>query len=137
MLSWERTPEKVQNMNGYVTNIERETLKNRNFRKVLFTGEHEQLVVMSLKPKEDIGEETHDVDQFIRVEQGRGVVMMDGQKAKIKAESAFIIPAGTKHNVINKSKDEELKLYSIYSSPQHEDGAVHKTKEEAEEEEDE
>lgn len=122
-------------MPGYVTNIERETVKNRNFRKVLFTGKHHQLVVMSLKPGEDIGEEVHDVDQFIRVEQGRGVVEMDKKKSRIRAESALVIPAGTKHNVINSSRDEDLKIYTVYSSPQHEDGAIHKTKEEAEEEE--
>ena len=122
-------------MNGYVTNIESQTLHNENFRKVLFTGAHEQLVVMSLKPDEDIGEETHEVDQFIRVEQGRGVVVMDGKPSDIEADSAFVIPSGTKHNVINKSHDEELKLYTVYSSPQHDDGAVHKTKAEAEKEE--
>ena len=122
-------------MQGYITNIEKETLKNRNFRKVLFTGKHEQLVVMSLKPGEDIGVETHDVDQFVRIEQGSGMVEMSGRKSRVRADSAFVIPAGTKHNVINTNKDEELKLYSVYSSPQHEDGAVHKTKAEAEEDE--
>lgn len=121
-------------MQGFVTNIERETLRNRNFRKVLFTGKHEQLVVMSLKPGEDIGEEVHKVDQFIRVEQGSGLVEMNGRKSRIHADSAFVIPAGTKHNVINKS-DEELKLYTVYSEPQHEDGVVHRTKDEAEEDE--
>lgn len=119
-------------MHGFVTNIEQATLSNDNFRKVLFTGPHEQLVVMSLKPDEDIGEETHDVDQFVRIEQGEGQVVMDGEVEKIKAESAFVIPAGTKHNVINKGAA-PLKLYSVYSSPQHEDGAIHETKEEAEE----
>ena len=122
-------------MRGYVTNIERETVKNRNFRKVLFTAKHHQLVVMSLKPGEDIGEETHRVDQFIRVEQGRGVVVMGKKRSRIRADSAFVIPAGTKHNVLNKSKNEDLKIYTVYSSPQHEDGAIHRTKEEAEEEE--
>ena len=122
-------------MNGYLTNIERETLKNRNFRKVLFTGKHEQLVVMSLRPGEDIGEERHDVDQFIRIEQGHGVVEMNGRRSRVREDSAFVIPAKTKHNVINKSRDEELKLYTVYSSPQHADGAVHLTKDEAEAEE--
>jgi mannose-6-phosphate isomerase-like protein (cupin superfamily) len=122
-------------MQGYVTNIERETVKNRNFRKVLFTAKHHQLVVMSLKPGEDIGEEVHDVDQFIRVEQGRGVVEMDKKKSRIRTDSAFVIPAGTRHNVINKSNDEDLKIYTVYSSPQHEEGAIHKTKGEAEKEE--
>ena len=122
-------------MKGYVTNIERETVRNHNFRKVLFTGEHEQLVVMALKPGEDIGEEVHDVDQFIRVEKGKGVVEMNGKKSRIRDASAFVIPAGTKHNVKNSSRDEELQIYTVYSEPQHEDGAIHRTKDEAEEEE--
>lgn len=122
-------------MNGYVTNIERETLKNRNFRKVLFTGKHEQLVVMSLRPGEDIGSEVHKVDQFIRIERGRGIVEMNGRRSRVRDDSAFVIPAGTRHNVINSSGDEELKLYTVYSEPQHEDGAIHRTKAEAEEDE--
>lgn len=122
-------------MAGYVTNIERDTMKNRNFRKVLFTGPHHQLVVMNLKPGEDIGAEVHDVDQFIRIEEGHGLVQMNRKRTRIQEDSAFVIPAGTKHNVINTSKDEELKLYTVYSSPQHEDGAIHRTKAEAEEEE--
>lgn len=122
-------------MDGYVTNIERETLGNRHFRKVLFTGKHHQLVVMSLAPGGDIGEEVHDVDQFFRIEQGQGVVVMDGRKSPVQPESAFVVPAGTRHNVINTSKEEDLKLYTVYSSPQHEDGAVHETKKEAEEKE--
>jgi mannose-6-phosphate isomerase-like protein (cupin superfamily) len=120
-------------MNGYVTNIERETTRNRNFEKVLFTSKHHQLIVMSLKPGEDIGEETHkDLDQFTRIEQGRGVVQIGNERKRIQARSAFIIPAGVKHNVINTSKDEDLKLYTVYSSPEHEDGETHRTKEEAE-----
>jgi mannose-6-phosphate isomerase-like protein (cupin superfamily) len=120
-------------MNGYVTNIERETTRNRNFEKVLFTSKHHQLIVMSLKPGEDIGEETHkDLDQFTRIEQGRGVVQIGNERKRIQARSAFIIPAGVKHNVINTSKDEDLKLYTVYSSPEHEDGEIHRTKEEAE-----
>jgi mannose-6-phosphate isomerase-like protein (cupin superfamily) len=120
-------------MKGYVTNIERETLKNRNYEKVLFTGKHHQLIVMSLKPGEDIGEETHDhLDQFTRIEQGRGIVQIGRDKKRIQADSAFIIPAGVKHNVINTSKDEDLKLYTVYSSPEHEDGEVLRTKAEAE-----
>jgi mannose-6-phosphate isomerase-like protein (cupin superfamily) len=124
-------------MKGFVTNIERDTVKNRNFRKVLFTGKHHQLVVMSLQPGEDIGSEVHDVDQFFRVEQGRGVVEMDGKKTRIQENSAFVIPAGTRHNVKNTSGDDDLKVYTVYSEPQHEDGAVHKTKAEAEEAEEE
>ena len=121
-------------MNGYVTNIERETIRNTNFEKVLFTGRHHQLIVMSLKPGEDIDEETHKgLDQFTRIEQGRGVVQIGNERKRIQAESAFIVPAGVKHNVINTSDDEDLKLYTVYSSPEHEDGEVHRTKEEAEE----
>ncbi|MFZ2490860.1 MAG: cupin domain-containing protein [Thermoanaerobaculia bacterium] len=120
-------------MKGFVTNIERETLKNRNFVKVLFTAKHHQLTVMSLKPGEDIGEETHpDLDQFTRIEQGRGIVQMGKERKRIQADSAFIIPAGVKHNVINTSKEEDLKLYTVYSSPDHEDGEVRRTKEDAE-----
>ena len=120
-------------MKGYVTNIERETLKNRNFQKVLFTGKHHQLIVMSLEPGQDIGEETHDdLDQFTRIEQGRGLVQIGRDRKRIQAHSAFVIPAGVKHNVINTSNDEDLKLYTVYSSPEHEDGEVRRTKEEAE-----
>ena len=121
-------------MRGYVTNIERETLKNSNFEKVLFTGKHHQLIVMSLKPGEDIGEETHpSLDQFTRIEQGRGIVQIGAEKKRIQADSAFIIPAGMKHNVVNTSKAEDLKLYTVYSSPEHDDGEVLRTKEEREE----
>jgi mannose-6-phosphate isomerase-like protein (cupin superfamily) len=120
-------------MKGYVTNIKRETARNRNFEKVLFTGKHHQLIVMSLKPGEDIGEETHpNLDQFTRVESGRGVVQMGREKKRIQADSAFVVPAGTKHNVINTSKDEPLKIYTVYSSPEHPDGEVLRTKEEEE-----
>ena len=122
-------------MKGYVANIDQETVRNRNFRKVLFTAKHHQLVVMSLKPGEDIGMEKHDVDQFIRVEKGRGVVEMNGTTSRIQEDSAVIVPAGTRHNVRNTSREGELKIYTVYSSPQHENGAVHTTKAEAEEEE--
>lgn len=122
-------------MKGYVANIDQETVKNGNFRKVLFTSKHHQLVVMSLKPGEDIGMEKHDVDQFIRVEKGHGLVEMDGTTSPIQEDSAVIVPAGARHNVRNTSGESDLKIYTVYSSPQHEDGAVHKTKAEAEEEE--
>ena len=118
-------------MQGYVTNIERETLGNTDYRKVLYTGKHEQLVVMSLKPGEDIGEEVHDVDQFIRIEKGDGTVTMNGKSSPIHAEFAFVIPAGTEHNVTN-GPNGEMKLYTLYSPPHHPDGTVHKTKAEAE-----
>ena len=119
-------------MNGYVTNIDRETIKNPNFRKVLFTGPHHQLVVMSLNPGEDIGAEVHHVDQFIRIEKGHGVVTMGRKRSRIKADSAFVIPAGTRHNVKNTGTD-KLKLYTVYSSPQHRDGAVQRKKTDPEE----
>jgi len=121
-------------MNGYVTNIEKQSVENKDFRKVLYTGPHSQLVVMSVKPGEDIGLEVHKVDQFIRIEKGEGEVVMDGKRSKVQAESAFVIPAGTKHDVTNTGKD-DLKLYTIYSPPQHRDGTVHRTKAEAEKDE--
>ncbi len=122
-------------MAGYLTNIERKTLENTQFREVLFTGPHAQLVVMALGPGEDIGLETHtDVDQFIRVEAGRGTVILDGKalSAPLEDGSAVVIPAGTEHNITNSSRNEALKLYTIYSPPEHPDGTVHKTKAEAE-----
>jgi len=119
-------------MAGYIADIEKETKENTNFRKVLFTGPQSQLVVMSLKPGEDIGEEVHnDIDQFIRIEEGEAKVVLDGKETEIKDDWATVIPAGTKHNVINTSQEKELKLYTIYSPPEHKDGTIHKTKEEA------
>ncbi len=120
-------------MAGYLTNIEKKTLENTKFREVLFTGPHAQLVVMALRPGEDIGLETHaDVDQFIRVEAGRGTAILDGKEQALEDGSAVVIPAGTKHNIINTSRSEALKLYTIYSPPEHPDGTIHKTKAEAE-----
>lgn len=122
-------------MIGYHTNIEEKTLKNDNFRKVLYTGKYSQLVVMSLAPGEEIGNEIHEnVDQFFRIEQGEAkVVLNNGQEEfNVGEDEVFIIPAGTWHNVINIS-DKELKLYTIYSPPNHPEGTVHKTKKEAEE----
>lgn len=120
-------------MTGYLQNIEEITLKNAYFRQVLFTGQHVQLVVMSLKPNEDIGVEIHEiVDQFLRVETGEGKVVMGGEEHLIKDGDAFVVPAGTHHNVINTSSDRPLKLYTIYSPPHHKDGIVHKTKQAAE-----
>ena len=119
-------------MSGYLTNIEKETLHNSTFRRVLFTGPHAQLVVMALKPGEDIGLETHDhLDQFIRVEAGRGTALLDGREHALEDGSAVVIPAGTKHNIINSSRSEALKLYTIYSPPGHADGTMHETKAEA------
>ena len=120
-------------MKGFKSNIEKDTLKNKNFRKVLYTSKHSQLVVMSLKPKEEIGAETHPGnDQFIRFEGGRGRVEIDGNKYSVKDGDAVVIPAGAKHNVINLSSTERLSLYTIYAPPHHKDGIVRKTKEEAE-----
>ena len=120
-------------MKGFKSNIEKDTLKNKNFRKVLYTSKHSQLVVMSLQPKEDIGLETHpENDQFLRFEGGRGRVEIDGNKYTVKDGDAIVIPAGAKHNVVNISATEELKLYTIYSPPHHKDGIVRKTKAEAE-----
>lgn len=120
-------------MNGYITNIEEETIKNDNFRKVLYTAPNSQLVVMSLKPGEEIGEEVHEVDQFIRIEEGEGKAVLDGEESNIEDDFAIVIPAGTKHNIINTSQEEEMKLYTIYSPSQHPAGTIHKTKAEAEE----
>lgn len=119
-------------MTGFVGNIEALTLSNTSFRHVLFTGQHAQLVVMSLLPNEDIGFEVHEiVDQFFRIEKGEGKVIIDSKEYVIKNGDAFIIPAGTKHNVINTSSKNPLKLYTIYSPPHHKDGITHQTKSEA------
>ena len=121
-------------MTGYHTDIEKKTLENGYFREVLFTGPHSQLVVMSLNPGEDIGQETHpDTDQFIRVESGNGKAILDGQEYQLADGSATVIPAGTEHNVLNTSSTEPLKLYTVYTPPEHPDGTIHKTKGEAEE----
>lgn len=119
-------------MIGYIQNIEEITRKNAYFRQVLYTGQHAQLVVMSLKPGEEIGMEVHDiVDQFLRVETGEGRVIINGEEHLVKDGDAFIVPAQAKHNVINTSSKNPLKLYSIYSPPHHKDGTVHKTKQDA------
>jgi mannose-6-phosphate isomerase-like protein (cupin superfamily) len=117
---------------GYVTNIESRTLANENYREVLFTGPEIQLVLMSIAPGDEIGLETHDdVDQFIRVEAGQGKAILDGWEHALEDGSAVVIPAGTKHNIVNVSTSEPLKLYSIYSPPEHPDGTVHRSKAEA------
>jgi len=117
---------------GYIDNIEDRTKENSNFRKVLYTGTHMQLVVMSLKPGEDIGVEVHDsVDQFFRVEQGQGKVVMNGQESEVKEEMVFIVPAGVEHNVINTSGIENLKIYTIYAPPNHPQQTVHITRDDA------
>ena len=120
-------------MNAYFGNIEELTLNNSYFRQVMFTGSNCQLVVMCLKPGEEIGAEVHpQVDQFFRIEAGEAkIVVGENEEHNVKDGDAIIIPAGTKHNVINTSEGEDLKLYTIYSPPNHPDGTIHKTKAEA------
>jgi mannose-6-phosphate isomerase-like protein (cupin superfamily) len=120
-------------MKGFKSNIEKETLGNSSFRKVLYTAKYSQLVLMSLKPKEEIGMETHEKnDQFFRFESGQGKCIIDGNEYEVTDGDAVIVPAGAKHNVINISDSKALKLYTIYSPPNHEDGIIRQTKEEAE-----
>jgi mannose-6-phosphate isomerase-like protein (cupin superfamily) len=119
-------------MTGYVDNIEEKTLANRYFRQVLFTGQYCQLVVMYLAQNEEIGMEVHPtVDQFFRIEAGEGRVIMNGEEYSVKDGDAIVVPAGTQHNVINTSATAALKLYTIYSPPNHPAGTIHKTKAEA------
>ena len=119
-------------MSGFKSEIEKATLENTFFRHVLFTGNHSQLVLMCLKPSEEIGMETHmDNDQFFRFEKGQGKVIIDGQEFMVKDGDAIVVPSGSEHNVINLSDTEELKLYTIYSPAHHPDGTIHKTKDEA------
>jgi len=119
-------------MAGYVINIEEKTVDNNFFREVLFTAQRVQLVVMSLRPGEEIGLETHDDgDQFIRVEAGKGIAILDGEEHDLEDGSAVVIPAGVQHNIINSSPQQSLKLYTIYSPPEHPDGTVNKDKAEA------
>ncbi len=113
---------------GYVVNIEKETLENTDYRRVLYTGEQSQLVLMSLEPGVEIGEEIHSLDQFIRIESGIGkLILNEIEEYDVSDDWAFIIPAGSKHNVIN-TGDKPLKLYSVYSPPEHKDGLVQATK---------
>lgn len=120
-------------MAGFVDNIEEKTLANSYFRQVLYTGQHVQLVLMTLKPQEEIGFEVHEItDQFLRIEAGEGKVIIDGEEHTIKDGTAIIVPAMSKHNVINTSETQELKLYTVYAPPHHKDGVVHQTKQEAE-----
>jgi mannose-6-phosphate isomerase-like protein (cupin superfamily) len=120
-------------MNGFVENIEELTKNNSSFRKVLYTGKNTQLVLMSLPPKGEIGEEIHaDNDQFFRIDAGQGKVMIDGNEHAVGDGSAIIVPAGTNHNVTNTSETDDLKLYTLYSPPHHKDGIERATREEAE-----
>lgn len=119
-------------MTGYFSHIEVETLSNENFRKVLYTGKHSQLVVMSLLPGEDIGKEVHDnVDQFFRFESGEGKAILNDEEIVFGEDDVLVVPAGTVHNIINTSQTQKLKLYTIYSPANHPDGTIHATREEA------
>jgi mannose-6-phosphate isomerase-like protein (cupin superfamily) len=126
-----QTNERGVIMKGYVQNIEDLTAKNENFRHVLYTTKQSQLVLMALKPKGEIGEEVHKADQFFRVEEGTGEAVINGVRTVIRAGFAIIIPGGTKHNIIN-TGTEPMKLYTIYSPPNHRDGVIHHTRAEAE-----
>lgn len=117
---------------GYFANIQDETVNNTYFRKVLYTGTYTQLVVMNLKPHEEIGLEVHEkVDQFFRVEAGSGKAVIDGVETNFKEEDVIIVPAGSMHNIINTSDNVDLKLYTLYSPPNHPEGTIHKTLAEA------
>ena len=118
-------------MKGFIADIEAQTIENRDFRRVVYTGEHSQLVLMALPPGEEIGEEVHeDIDQFFRVEKGTGEVMIDGQRTPIEDGSAIVVPSGARHNVRNTGRV-PLQLYTLYSPPHHEDGTVQHTKADA------
>jgi mannose-6-phosphate isomerase-like protein (cupin superfamily) len=118
-------------MKGFVQNIEEIAVKNNNFRHVLYTARNSQLVVMSLKPKEEIGMEVHKLDQFFRVEEGTGEAILDGVHTAIKAGFAVLVPAGTNHNIVN-TGNVSMKLYTLYSPPNHRDGVIHHTRADAE-----
>jgi len=118
-------------MKGFVQDIEALAVRNDNFRRVLYTAKHCQLVLMALKPGEEIGAEVHTLDQFFRVEEGTGEAVLDGVRTAIRAGFAVVVPAGAKHNIINSGRV-PLKLYTIYAPPNHRDGVVHPTRAEAE-----
>jgi len=121
-------------MHGYITNIEKVTLENTDYRHVLYTAKNSQLVLMSLLPGEEIGEEVHELDQFIRIESGSGKAILNGTEYKISADDAIVIPQGVRHNIIN-GGTETLKLYTVYSPPEHQDGIIRHTKDEADSQE--
>lgn len=121
-----------QKKKGFVANIEKDTIKNTDFRRVLYTGKYSQLVLMTLVPGEEIGAEVHDdVDQFFRFEKGEGMVVIDGVEHKVSDGMAVVVPSGAMHNVINTSKRSKLRLYTIYSPPEHQDKVVRHTKAQA------
>ncbi|MDO8340183.1 MAG: cupin domain-containing protein [Candidatus Burarchaeum sp.] len=119
-------------LRGYVAKLKKQTEKNADFRRVLYTGKHSQLVLMNLEPGEEIGEEVHEhIDQFFRFESGEGAVFIDGVQHKVRGGDAAIVPAGANHNVVNMSDHIELKFYTIYSPPEHQDKVVRRTKADA------
>ncbi|MEW6329269.1 MAG: cupin domain-containing protein [Candidatus Micrarchaeota archaeon] len=119
-------------MKGYVVSLEKETRDNSDFRRVLYTGKHSQLVLMSLKPGEEIGEEVHEeIDQFFRFDEGEGKVIIDGVEHRVADGSGVIVPAGARHNVVNTSESADLKLYTIYSPPEHQDKVIRHSKKDA------
>lgn len=122
----------MKKMKGFIADIEDQTEENRDFRRVLYTGPHMQLVLMSLAPGEELGEEVHETtDQFFRVEEGNGEVVIDGRETRIESDIAIIVPAGTRHNVRN-TGHKPLRFYTLYAPPEHPDGTVHRTKADAE-----
>lgn len=128
-----KTTANMEKKKGYKTDIEKATVENNDFRKVLYTSEHMQLVLMALKPQEEIGEEVHEKnDQFFRFESGKGICIINGTIYNVKAGDAIIVPAGAKHNVINNDSTLELKIYTLYAPPNHKDGIIRATKKEAE-----
>ena len=119
-------------MNGFVNDIDQMTAKNKNYRRVVYTGKHLQLVVMALKPGDEIGDEVHKGrDQFFRIEKGHGTVVIDGEKHPISKKTSIVVPAGARHNVIN-TGEKTLKLYTLYGPPNHREGVVFQSKAEAE-----
>ena len=118
-------------MKGFVQDIESVAVKNEEFRRVLYTATSCQLVVMALKPEEEIGMEVHQLDQFFRVEEGSGVAILDGVRREIRAGFAVLVPAGTQHNIVNTGRV-PLKLYTLYAPPNHKDGVIHHTRADAE-----
>ncbi len=118
-------------MKGYIVNIEEETVKNKNFRRVLYTAPHSQLVLMTLLPGEEIGEEVHELDQFFRIEAGEGKAVLNGMETAVSDGWAVVVPQGTRHNIINTSPTDLLTLYTVYSPADHKDGTIHATKADA------
>lgn len=131
-IDFQSLPKEKVHMKGYVINIEKAAIENNHFRKVLYTAKNIQLVLMSLKPGEDIGEEIHQLDQFIRIESGEGKAILNGTVYMINDGFSIVVPAGTRHNLINTSSSKPLKIYTLYSPPNHLDGTIHKTKADAE-----